>query len=403
MVDEKKPWTVTQTVEHAKVILEEDPNLGRLMVMGEVSNFSGSPNGHWYFDLKDERSTLRVAMFRGSNLRVKFKVKDGMKVVVAGKISVYPQRGAMQMIAGSMQVVGEGDILKRLQELAKKLEKEGLFDVKKATLPRFPTSIAVVTSKKGAALRDVIKVITKRAPHIDILVCPATVQGVSAPESIINALALADRSRADVIIMGRGGGSIEDLLCFSDENLLRAIASTKKPVISAVGHQTDTMLSDYVADVRAATPTEGAELATSENWKLMQEIDGLVDSLMINLRNRISTMQMSLDSLWDARVFRKGIQKIDNFQSVIENQTELAKRSVNQFITNRKSVVEGTHATLERLDPNNVIERGFSVVQDSQGKIINSIKAVESGDEIVSMFVDGEIHSKVTKKEAKNE
>ncbi len=401
MKEVSKEWTVTEAVFRAKTLLESDPHLNDIMVVGEVSNFSCSATGHWYFNLKDDDSVLQVAMFKNANIRVNFKAEDGKKIRVQGKITVYPQRGQMQLIAHSMQIAGEGEILERLKLLAEKLEKEGIFDVKKGPLPTFPESVAIVTSSQGAALRDIIKVLRKRAPYVDILIAPCTVQGKDAPLSIIRALGLAEKSRADLVIVGRGGGSLEDLIAFSDEEVVRTIAGMEKPVISAVGHQTDTMLSDFAADHRAATPSEAGENAVQEVWTYAQQVDRLEEDLKNILIGNIDRHERHLEQMEKAVGVDMLRRRVANLMDNLKGQKNLLDKTYMLGLKECSSELGSLGQGLEKMNPRRVFKRGYSITESQEGEIIRSVASLKVGADITTHVKDGSIRSTVKEKEEK--
>lgn len=391
--------TVTQLNSYIKSLLEGDNRLNFISIRGEISNFKRHfSSGHIYFTLKDNTATLKCVMFRGNAERLKFDVKEGMQVTCTGRISVYERDGVYQMYAESIIPDGEGDLLLKLQMLKEKLEKEGLFDSSfKKPIPKFPKIVGVITSETGAAIKDIFSVLGRRYPMCDILLCPATVQGELAPESLCSALDLIEKTDADVVIIGRGGGSIEDLWCFNDEKLIRRIFSFSKPIISAVGHETDFTLCDFVCDLRAPTPSAAAELAVPDVAELKNNIsafEGFIEKKVLAL---LSTKQSELDLLLKNHLFTSPEALILEKRSLnLDFITDKLDSAVQKFITSNDNKFYTQLARLDALSPTKTLLRGFTCVE-SNGVNINSVKNLKTDDEITVRFHDGKAKCTVDK------
>ena len=300
-------FSVTQVTAYIRRLFEMDETLDRLQVRGELSNFRRHYSGHCYFTLKDAGATLRCVMFRSRAATLRFEPTDGSRVRVNGRISVYERDGSYQLYADSIAEDGLGDLNAAFNRLKERLAAEGLFaEARKQKLPRLPKRVGVVTSPTGAALRDILSVMNRRNPGSPVLLFPAQVQGEEAPAQIVRGIEVLDASgRADVIIIGRGGGSLEELWAFNDERVVRAVAAAKTPIVSAVGHQTDFTLSDFVADVRAATPSQAAELVTPDLTEMLHRLDAAVKRLRHALRHRLADRRLRLERCLSSRLFRR--------------------------------------------------------------------------------------------------
>ena len=376
----QKIYSVKEITAEIKALLEN--GFGTITLEGEISNFRPSAAGHLYFTLKDEKASISAVMFKSKAWSLNFLPKDGMTVQAAGTISVYEQRGSYQITVEKMSLSGEGDILKLLEERKKKLAQEGLFDsVRKKALPAFPKKIAVITSPTGAAVRDIINVSTRRNKKIEIIVLPAVVQGEEAASVLIEQLKIADRHKlGDIIIIGRGGGSLEDLLPFSDEALVREIANCKTPVISAVGHEIDWALSDYAADLRAPTPSAAAELAVP----LLDGITGLIaehkEKITANFEARIEKVRIMLNSFKPEALelrFRSIQQPIllrfDDCKEEILNGMQNRLKEVRHRLDIINKILEGAN-------PQAILNRGYSIVTNTEtGKTVRNSSEVKTG------------------------
>ena len=379
MNPEKPVFTVTDINQYIKAVLSNDENLKFIYVKGEISNFKMASNGHFYFSLKDEKSMISAMMFSGYASKNTFTPENGQEVVVFGSIDAYPGRGTYQIIVYKMDEVGAGQALLELEKLKKKLQEEGLFDEsRKRKINLYPKAIGVITAPNSAAIKDILFNLKRRYPIADIYVFYSAVQGDNAPKELLQAFELAQTYPLDTLLIGRGGGASEDLSAFNDEKLVRAIANSKMPVIACVGHEIDTTLVDYVADKRASTPTGAAELATMDRREIEQRLSFAVQDMEESLKNRIQGMKDDLSSY--------------------EEDLDM---EIQQLIGHYAQLLEHKKTTLEALNPENVIKRGFSLTVDEKGKPITSIKDINKGNKIKTILKDGSVISEVLKTEDK--
>lgn len=361
--------------------------LNDIWIKGEISNFKLHYSGHMYITLKDEGGVLKAVMFKGAASKLNFMPEDGMMVLARGRIAVYEQGGSYQLYINEMTPDGVGDLYVAFEQMKKNLEKEGLFDNKyKKAIPKYPECVGVVTAATGAAVRDIINVITRRYPYAKILLYPALVQGAGASESVASGIELFNKLKcADVLIVGRGGGSIEDLWAFNEERTARAIFASEIPVISAVGHETDFTIADFVADLRAPTPSAAAELAVPSQTELLSAVatgrvrmNNYMTSLTKNLRLRLSQLEARspLDRLDILR------QRVDDFVKICEN-------SIERTLLSDKKMLSELAAKLDALSPLKVMARGFSLATDEEGHIIRSANELKTGDNFTLRLSDG--------------
>ena len=378
-MNENRPvFTVSDVNQYIKALLSNDENLKFIYVKGEISNFKMASNGHFYFSLKDDKSMISAMMFSGYANKIGFKPENGQEVVVFGSIDAYVGRGSYSIIVYQMEEVGAGQALLELEKLKKKLKEEGLFDEsRKRKINLYPQAIGVITAPNSAAIKDILTNIKRRYPIADIYVFYSAVQGDNAAKELLNAFNIAQTYPLDTLLIGRGGGSSEDLSAFNDETLVRAIASSKMPVIACVGHEIDTTLVDYVADKRASTPTGAAELATIDQREILEHLNYALNDMEQALKDRVDEMNEDLSSLKD-----------DLNQSMIN----IIKQQ-SQLLAHKK-------ATLEALNPENVINRGYSLTVDETGHPVK-IDAVKKGDKIKTILKDGVIQSEVIDVEEK--
>lgn len=391
MLMDERIFSVAELNSRIKGLLEQDPVLQNVCVRGELSNYKIYPSGHHYFTLKDAESSIRCVMFRSSAAKLRFRPESGMGATVFGRVAVYPRDGAYQLYCTDLQPQGTGDLQVAYEQLKAKLAAEGLFDREhKKPVPRFPQRIAVITSGAGAAVRDVIRVSGKRWPMAKIIVLPVRVQGVEAPAEIVGALAYANRWRvADVIICGRGGGSIEDLWAFNDERVARAIYASDIPVISAVGHEPDVTISDFVADLRAATPSNGAELAVPDQNDMRESLISCNIRAAQAMRKRLDILRRRLDDLASRRVMHSPTGYID------QKRMELDFLRSRMISAGERSIGGARHeyvrlaAALDALSPLKVLARGYAVATGENGRVLRSTKEAPSGSEIEVRLSDG--------------
>ena len=418
---EAQPLTVSQL--NAMIRSSLEGQFRKIWLRGEISNFKPHSSGHFYFSLKDEESQINATMFRGQNLKLKFKPENGMEVFVQGKISLYAPRGQYSINCDTMEPVGAGALQKAFEQLKEKLEKEGLFSAsRKRPLPKFPKHIGLVTSPTGAAIKDILNVLRRRYRSAQITLAPAQVQGESAPASIVAALQLINQVQdIDVLIVGRGGGSIEDLWCFNDEKVARAIAASRIPVISAVGHEIDFTIADFVADLRAPTPSAAAEL-------VCKNADDLIESIRLSEKRLTQAMRMAIDNLKrEVRTLSSRLVDPQRYlQDLILRADELTTRlenSVFRYLEIRRTQIELAHqkmavplekyfrrvwvrfretiGRLEALSPLKVLDRGYSMVMKKE-KVQTTIENLKVGDEIRVVMAQGQIFADIKKLEDKN-
>lgn len=396
----KDTFTITEINEYIRNIIESDGVLESIWLKGEISNFKAHSSGHMYFTLKDENSVLRAVMFRGSASSLLFKPEDGMKVLARCSIRVYLASGGYQAYVSEMKVDGLGDLHIAFEQLKAKLSAEGLFDVSlKKPLPRFPSRIGIVTSPTGAAIRDMLNILGRRSKYPEIYVYPTLVQGPDAPPQIVEGIRYFNETGiADVIITGRGGGSIEDLWAFNDESVAREIARSAIPVISAVGHEVDFTIADFVADLRAATPSEAAERVVADDIETKTRLKTAMDKLVSGLQNNVVQKRNQVQALNMDRVFA-GLEKgIDDRRIKTDQLTDDLIRAAELIIERKGQQLKTAAAGLDALSPLAVLSRGYSIAFGKEGKPITSSKNVKIGDNITVKLGNGEIGAQVTNK-----
>ena len=377
MIGERNIYSVSDINRYIKAVISQDENLKFISVRGELSNFKKGANGHLYFSLKDKESVINCVMFSTYSSKIVFEPKDGDEVVVLASVDVYAPRGSYQLMVFEMNSIGQGEMLLKLEMLKKQLQKEGLFDVsRKRDINIYPKAIGVITAKNGAAIRDIVTTIKRRYPVCDIYVFPSSVQGEAAPRELLRAFLKSQEYELDTLIVGRGGGASEDLSAFNDETLVRAIATSKMPVIAAVGHEIDTTLVDYVADKRASTPTAAAELATVDMREIQQKFQDSLDDMKQAIIEIVEEQKEDVSSLRE------------DLENAIRDKIDYLKQEIN----NRDK-------QLEALNPRRVLSRGYSISQDESGKVVTSIKDIKPGQKVITTVNDGTIHSTVDKVE----
>lgn len=410
--------TVSQLNAYIKSLVDRDDFLGSVAVRGELSNYKIYPSGHHYFTLKDAESSLKCVMFRSAAGKLRFRPESGMGVTAWGRISVYPRDGAYQLYCEALMPEGFGDLQMAYEQLKAKLEKEGLFDRShKKPIPRYPERIAVITSSAGAAVHDIIRVLRRRWPMGKIMLLPVRVQGVEAPGEIAAALRYASEHKvADVVITGRGGGSIEDLWAFNDERVARAIYDCEIPVISAVGHEPDVTIADFVADLRAATPSNAAELAAPDVTELMQAIDSAMRRLENSMAKRISGLREALEALSSRRVLQSATGFIEQRRSQVETlrvrleaASGFASKSRSQLdnlasrldsaldaaMTRKKNEYLRAAAKLDALSPLKVLSRGYAIAMNEDGRAVKDSSGVRAGDKLTVRLASGALGCRV--------
>ena len=378
-MDNNRPvFTVSDINQYIKALLNKDENLKFIYVKGEISNFKMARNGHFYFSLKDDKAMISAMMFSSYASKNTFQPENGQEVVVFGSIDAYPGRGTYQIIVYQMQEVGAGQALLELEKLKKKLKEEGLFDEsRKRPINLYPKAIGVITAPNSAAIKDILFNLKRRYPIADIYVFYSAVQGDNAPKELLNAFNIAQTYPLDTLLIGRGGGASEDLSAFNDETLVRALASSKMPIIACIGHEIDSTLVDFVADKRASTPTGAAELATIDQREILEHLSFSIQEMEESIRGMVEDLKDELSSY-----------KEDLNQSILN------------LLKQEKQLLDHKKATLDALNPENVLSRGFTLTIDESGKPIK-VKDVKPGNTIKTIFKDGSITSEVKEVEAK--
>lgn len=409
--------SVTDVNTYLKTIMDNDPFLNYVYIKGEISNLKFHTRGHLYFSLKDENSKINAVMFNYKNMNIDFVPEDGMNVLVKGKISVFVNGGSYQITVTNMKQDGIGNLYILFEELKKKLKNEGLFDEEhKKKLPRIPKKIGVITASTGAAVRDIISTINRRFPLAEIILFPSLVQGTGAKENLVKMIETADKSDVDVIILGRGGGSIEDLWAFNEEIVARAVYNAKKPIVSAVGHEIDFTICDFVADLRAPTPTGAAELVVPSKLEIQKYLSDYNSRLLSVITSKISTYKITLKKLESSYIlnnpksmYEVEEQKLDSIleklgslmghtleksKLKLENLTKNITPNILYKLDKNKSHLETLEQKLELLNPENILKKGYSLtIKD--GKIITNVSELKDGDTITTKLSIGTINSKV--------
>ncbi len=398
---EKQTLTVTALNNRIKDLFELDPLLADVCVRGELSNYKIYPSGHHYFTLKDKESSLRCVMFRSSASKLRFRPESGMGVTAAGSVRVYTRDGAYQLYCTSLMPEGTGDLQIAFEQLKAKLDAEGLFDpAHKKPLPRFPRRIAVITSSAGAAVRDIIRVLGKRWPMCEVIVLPVRVQGTEAPPEIVGAIRYANRwNVADLIITGRGGGSIEDLWAFNDERVARAIYDSELPVISAVGHEPDVTISDYVADIRAATPSNAAELAVPDAEEFLASLATAGTRIDRAEEKKLARCADRLRELASRRIMTSPMAYVDQKRMELDYASEKLATAAHRKFSKKREEYISLASKLDALSPLKVLTRGYSVATTGSGELVKSVKQVSNGDRLSLRLSDGSIACRVTEEE----
>lgn len=385
--------TITQINEYIRSMMDSDRLLMNVAIKGEISNYKVYPSGHHYFTMKDEGGALKCVMFKGNAAKLRFRPENGMQVIAMGRISVYPRDGAYQMYCVAMALDGVGDLYALFEQLKSKLAAQGLFDpAHKKKLPSYPATIGIITSSAGAAVHDMIRILRKRYPLSKVLLLPVRVQGVEAPGEIASAIDYANIHRlADVLIVGRGGGSMEDLWAFNDEKVAFAIYRSQIPIISAVGHEPDVTISDFVADVRAATPSNAAELAVPDQDALRQMLDGYSAAITNAMSRQVKAAQQHLKVLSESPALKSPESYLfQRKQALMLLRNRLTSVQEQQLNRKMKYFVAVT-AKLDAMSPLKVLSRGYAMVQRTDGKLIRSIDDVAVGDNLHLTLGDGSL------------
>lgn len=389
--------SITQINEYIRTMMDADALLSGLAVRGEISNYKMYPSGHHYFTLKDEGGALKCVMFKGNAMRLRFRPENGMKVIAMGKISVYPRDGAYQLYCSNLVLDGIGDLYAAFEQLKAKLAAQGLFDpAHKKPLPKYPGVIGIITSSAGAAVHDMLRILNKRYPLAQVRLLPVRVQGAEAPGEIAAAIGYANYYKlADLLIVGRGGGSIEDLWAFNDERVAYAIYQSEIPVISAVGHEPDVTISDFVADLRAATPSNAAELAVPDQDALRQNLDSLSGVLNNLLSRQIKNARRQLTMLSQSPSLTSPDQYILQRKKTLELLKGRVFSAQTRVIHSHKQRYIAATAKLDAMSPLKVLTRGYAMAQDKEKKVIRSVKQIVVGQMLDISLSDGVISATV--------
>ncbi len=395
-------FSVSALNRYIKQMFDNDFTLRGLRLKGEISNLKRYPSGHVYFSLKDEESAIKAVMFAQNTSFMPSTIKDGDEVIITGYVSVYPQRGEYQVYAEAMELFGEGAQLLELELLKKKLAAEGLFDAsRKRKLVSFPSSVGVISAPNSAALADIRTNLLRRNPLLSVQIFPSLVQGTDAPKSLLEALKKAKESNIDTLIIGRGGGASEDLSAFNDETLVREAAKFPVPIISAVGHEIDFTLIDYVADARASTPTGAAELATIDKREIYEMLSSKEIELDETITDLISNYSHKLELLKKNSFFENPKVMYENTLIEVQNTSKRLDSFMNHLLEIEKQKLDAYKKQLKSLSIDNTLQRGFSIMQNEEGKIITSINDVEVNQLVKTRVHGGVLTAKVTNKEAK--
>lgn len=388
---EQQTLTVTELNNYIKGLLDLDPMLGNVSVRGELSNYKVYPSGHHYFTLKDNESSLRCVMFKSSAVKLRFRPESGMGVTAYGRIAVYPRDGVYQLYCTGLMPEGAGDLQVAFEQLKAQLASEGLFDkAHKKPLPAFPGRIAIITSSAGAAVHDMIRILSHRWPMAQVVLLPVRVQGAEAPPEIVGAIRYANEFKvADVIITGRGGGSIEDLWAFNDERVARAIYASELPVISAVGHEPDVTISDYVADARASTPSNAAEIVVPDQRDIRDALESFSIRQDQALRKKLMSLSQQLEAYQAKRVMTDPVAHIDNRRISLDHARDRLVAAEERNLASAQQRFVGLAAALDAMSPLRVLGRGYAIAEDGQGQAIKSVKSLSPGDTITVELCDG--------------
>ncbi len=390
------PISVTELNKYIKQKIDGDEMLNNVLVKGEISNYKHHYTGHLYFTLKDDNSLIKCIMFKSYAENLKFEPKDGMKVTIFGTVSVFERDGVYQIYAKAMQEDGLGSLYKAYEEMKARLEKEGLFaPAHKKKIPLMPKCIGVLTSNTGAVIRDIINVSTRRNPNVYIKLLPVPVQGAGAAEKIADAIKLMnEKNLADVIIVARGGGSLEDLWPFNEEVVARAIYASELPVISAVGHETDFTIADFVADLRAPTPSAAAELAVPNISDITLKLEAYNNRFKLALKKKVELMRLRYEKCMNSRVFKEPLQKINEKYILIDMKVKSMQNNIFNIYNKKKAEMVKHIAKIDALSPLKTLTRGYSIIQ-LNGKVIKSVNQVKKDDEVDIRLVDGITKAKI--------
>ena len=394
-------YTVSEVNGFIKNVIDGIPQLSGIYIRGELSNYKIYPSGHHYFTLKDGEGALRCVMFKGSAMKLRFRPENGMQVIAYGRISVFPRDGAYQLYCSQLSPDGVGDLYVAFEQLKDKLYREGLFDEgHKKPLPRYPQRIAIVTSSAGAAIHDMIRILRRRYPIARVLLLPVRVQGVEAPPEIVGAIRYANRWKlADVLITGRGGGSMEDLWAFNDERVARAIYDCETPIISAVGHEPDVTIADFVADARASTPSNAAEIAVPDQVELLRWLRGAGERMARSETARLETARQRLTALAAKRVMTDGMAYVQDKRLDLDHLQQRLGDVTGAVLGRHRQKFAALAASLDAMSPLAVLGRGYAMARTEDGAVLRTAAQVQSGDTIHLRLAQGGLRCTVTEKE----
>ncbi|MFZ0545167.1 MAG: exodeoxyribonuclease VII large subunit [Candidatus Promineifilaceae bacterium] len=389
---ENHTWTVTQLTGYIRELFEIDYRLQDVLVAGEISNFTQARSGHLYFTLKDDKAQLKCVMWRSSAERLRFQPRDGDAVIAYGRISVYEAGGAYQLYAESLDPAGRGGLAVAFEQLKEKLTEEGLFDAEfKKPIPKFPQKLGIVTSADAAALRDILNVLRRRWPLVLVLIAPTLVQGKEAPTQIVRAIEWLDgRNDIDTILVARGGGSIEDLWAFNDEGVARAIFAARHPIITGVGHETDFTISDFVADLRAPTPSAAAELAVPDIDEVSGYLQGLRNTLTAEMLAVLAEGRREVEMLTRSMSHLSPGKSLDNNRQRVDMLSERLERTMKGRVSYLNTRIEIIQARLQAVSPYGTLARGYAIVRHEDGRVVHQTGEVVSGETLRVMVTDGE-------------
>lgn len=389
--------SVSEITKYIKQLFESDAKVASVLIRGEISNFKKHYSGHCYFTLKDSNATIRAVMFKSRAQFLKFEPRDGMKVIAGGQITIFERDGQYQLYAVQLVPEGIGELSMAFAQLKEKLEAEGLFnDEHKQTLPMLPKTVGIVTSPTGAVLRDIITVSKRRHPGILLKLYPVQVQGPDAPLQIVHGIEVFNKlCNVDVIIIGRGGGSIEELWAFNDERVIRAIAASKIPIVSAVGHQTDYTLADFVADRRAATPSQAAEFVVPDVRELYKYVSTLKSMLESNARGVLKNHRMRLEQSTRSRVFKYPYENLAIKQQLVDNLLQNLQQIMKKMVIEKQHGFKIMAEKLSMLNPLAVLARGYGIVRTNDGQLVNNVTALQPGKRIEIVLNEGLIDAEI--------
>ena len=398
---EQKILSVTELNQLVRGKLERDPDLQSVCIRGEISNYKLYPSGHHYFSLKDSESAIRCVLFKGNALSLRFRPENGMQVLAVGRVSLYPRDGSYQFYCTRLLPDGAGDLSVAFEQLKQKLYREGLFDpAHKKQLPAFPHRVGIVTSPAGAAVHDMLRILGKRYPLSRVILLPVRVQGAEAPGEIARAIDYANaHAIADVLIVGRGGGSVEDLWAFNDEGVSRAIFRSRIPVVSAVGHEPDVTISDFTADLRAATPSNAAELVAPDQSELRAALEGMRASMLASMRQRLTRSLQQLTGLSASPMLRNPMNYLQERRLRLDKLTGDFRRVGTRLLQARRQDLIRLSASLDAMSPLKVLARGYSMTADADGRLISSVTEVSPGQSLTILVSDGKIRAAVERTE----